>query len=80
MPFYLASLAKQFTVMGVMMLVEEDRISYEDKISRFFPTLPSVYKNITPLKLCSKAKQDRYVKSVEIKYFYPDVGNFFQLF
>jgi len=47
MPFYLASLAKQFTAMGIMMLVEEKKISYEDKISRFFPTIPPVYKNIT---------------------------------
>lgn len=46
-PFYLASLAKQFTAMGIMMLVEEKRISYEDKLSRFFPLMPAVYKNIT---------------------------------
>ncbi|MCF6359452.1 MAG: beta-lactamase family protein [Cyclobacteriaceae bacterium] len=47
MPFYLASLAKQFTAMGIMMLVEEHKISYDDKLSRFFPTIPSIYKNIT---------------------------------
>ncbi len=47
MPFYLASLAKQFTAMGIMMLVEEKKISYEDKISRFFPITPVVYKDIT---------------------------------
>lgn len=46
-PFYLASLAKQFTAMGIMMLVEEGRISYEDKLSRFFPLMPSIYKKIT---------------------------------
>ena len=47
MPFYLASLAKQFTAMGIMMLVEEKKISYEDKIGRFFPLIPHVYKSIT---------------------------------
>ncbi len=47
MPFYLASLAKQFTAMGVMMLVEEHKITYDDKISRFFPLIPSNYRNIT---------------------------------
>lgn len=47
MSFYLASLAKQFTAMGIMMLVEEKKISYEDKLSRFFPLMPDVYKNIT---------------------------------
>ncbi len=47
MPFYLASLAKQFTAMGIMMLVEEKKISYEDKLTRFFPIIPVVYKDIT---------------------------------
>lgn len=47
MPFYLASLAKQFTAMGIMMLVEEKKISYEDKIGQFFPLIPSLYKSIT---------------------------------
>jgi len=47
MPFYLASLAKQFTAMGIMMLVEQKKISYEDKIGRFFPIFPLIYRNIT---------------------------------
>lgn len=47
MPFYLASLAKQFTAMGIMMLVEDNKITYEDKIRRFFPLIPDVYKDIT---------------------------------
>lgn len=47
MAFYLASLAKQFTAMGIMMLVEEKKITYDDKIERFFPLIPSLYKNIT---------------------------------
>lgn len=47
MPFYLASLAKQFTAMGIMMLVEEGRINYEDKIGRFLPLIPDLYKDIT---------------------------------
>lgn len=46
-PFYLASLAKQFTAMGIMMLVEEGKLSYEDKLSRFFPLMPETYKKIT---------------------------------
>lgn len=47
MPFYLASLAKQFTAMGIMMLVEEHKITYDDKISKFFPIISSNYRNIT---------------------------------
>ncbi len=45
--FYLASLAKQFTAMGIMMLVEEKIITYEDKVNRFLPLIPNLYKDIT---------------------------------
>jgi CubicO group peptidase (beta-lactamase class C family) len=47
MSFYLASLAKQFTAMGIMMLVEEGKISYDDKLRRFFPLIPKVYRELT---------------------------------
>ena len=47
MPFYLASLAKQFTAMGIMMMVEEKVITYEDKLARFFPLLPDIYQDIS---------------------------------
>jgi CubicO group peptidase (beta-lactamase class C family) len=39
--FYLASISKQFTAMAIMLLAEEDRLSYDDRLAAFFPQLPS---------------------------------------
>jgi CubicO group peptidase (beta-lactamase class C family) len=39
--FYLASISKQFTAMAVMLLVNDKRLSYEDRLSAFFPQLPA---------------------------------------
>ncbi|HET6512427.1 MAG TPA: serine hydrolase [Candidatus Kapabacteria bacterium] len=38
--FELASVSKQFTAMGVMLLVEEGKIGLDDSLRRFFPELP----------------------------------------
>jgi len=43
--FELASVSKQFTAMGIMILKEKGSLSYEDKIKKYFPQLP--YDNIT---------------------------------
>ncbi|WP_232516181.1 serine hydrolase domain-containing protein [Chitinophaga caeni] len=43
--FQLASISKTFTGMGVLQLVEQQKISLEDSIQRFFPTFP--YKGVT---------------------------------
>ncbi len=43
--FELASLSKQFTAMGIMILKEKKQLSYDDNIRRFFPDFP--YDNIT---------------------------------
>ena len=43
--FRLGSLTKQFTAIAIMMLKEQGKLSYEDDISKFLPTLP--YKDIT---------------------------------
>jgi len=43
--FELASLSKQFTAMGIMILKEKKQLSYDDKVTRFFPDFP--YDNIT---------------------------------
>lgn len=43
--FELASVSKQFTAMGIMMLKEKGSLSYEDKLDKFFPELP--YQGIT---------------------------------
>lgn len=38
--FYLASLSKQFTAMAVMLLRERGLLSYDDPLSRYFPSFP----------------------------------------
>ena len=43
--FELASLSKQFTAMGIMILKERGLLNYTDNIKKFFPQLP--YENIT---------------------------------
>jgi CubicO group peptidase (beta-lactamase class C family) len=45
--FLLASLTKQFTAMAVMMLVERGGLSYENRVSEFFPDFPAVARDIT---------------------------------
>ena len=43
--FELASLSKQFTAMGIMILKKQGKINYEDSLRKFIPELP--YYNIT---------------------------------
>ncbi len=43
--FELASLSKQFTAMGIMILKEQKRLSYNDNVKKFLPGFP--YDNIT---------------------------------
>jgi len=38
--FELASVSKQFTAMGIMMLKEQGRLAYEDDVKRYIPELP----------------------------------------
>ena len=39
--FYLASISKQFTAMAIMLLAEQGRLSYEDRLPTHFPQFPS---------------------------------------
>ena len=39
--FYLASISKQFTAMAIMLLAEQRRLSYEDRLPAYFPQFPS---------------------------------------
>jgi CubicO group peptidase (beta-lactamase class C family) len=43
--FELASLSKQFTAMGIVILKEKNKLSYEDNLKKYFPDFP--YDNIT---------------------------------
>jgi CubicO group peptidase (beta-lactamase class C family) len=44
--FYLASITKQFTAMGIVILKERGLLSYKDSLSKFIPEL-SFYQDIT---------------------------------
>lgn len=45
--FQSGSTGKQFTATAVMMLVEEGKLSLEDKITKYFPDAPESWNNIT---------------------------------
>ncbi len=45
--FYLCSVSKQFTAMGIMLLKKNGKLTYNDKISKFFPNLPDFANGIT---------------------------------
>lgn len=45
--FRIASVSKQFTAVGVMMLVEAGRVRIEDPVGRHLPESPATWENIT---------------------------------
>jgi CubicO group peptidase (beta-lactamase class C family) len=45
--FYLASLSKQFTAMAVMMLKEQGKLSYDDKLTKYFPEFSAFADDVT---------------------------------
>jgi CubicO group peptidase (beta-lactamase class C family) len=45
--FQSGSIGKQFTAAAVMMLVQENKLSLDDRISKYFPDVPASWKDIT---------------------------------
>jgi CubicO group peptidase (beta-lactamase class C family) len=45
--FQTGSVGKQFTAALIMMLVEEEKLGLDDKISKYFPEAPATWKEIT---------------------------------
>src|SRR6478672_8490027 len=45
--FQSGSIGKQFTAAAVMILAQENKLSLDDKISRYFPDAPASWKDIT---------------------------------
>ena len=45
--FYIASVSKQFTAMGIMILQQQGKLSYDHKIKEYFPNYPIYLENIT---------------------------------
>jgi len=46
-PCYLASLSKQFTAMGIMMLEEKKLLNFDDPLSKYFPEFPAYGQSVT---------------------------------
>lgn len=49
--FRLASVTKQFTALGIILLIEQGKLKYTSKLSSIFSDFPSYGKNITILQL-----------------------------
>lgn len=49
--FDIASLSKQFTAMGILILENQQRISLEDKVKKYIPDLPEIMNEITIYQL-----------------------------
>lgn len=45
--FRMASVSKQFTAMAIAILQEQEEISYEDRLTKYFPDFPNYGKDIT---------------------------------
>jgi CubicO group peptidase (beta-lactamase class C family) len=45
--FYQASISKQFTAMAIMLLAEQGKLSFEDRLLAYFPQFPSWGAEIT---------------------------------
>jgi CubicO group peptidase (beta-lactamase class C family) len=45
--FYLASISKQFTAMAIMMLAEQGKLGFDDRLPTYFPRFPSWGAEIT---------------------------------
>jgi CubicO group peptidase (beta-lactamase class C family) len=45
--FQSGSIGKQFTAAAVMLLVQENKLSLDDKLSKYFPDVPTTWKDIT---------------------------------
>ncbi|MBA3766466.1 MAG: beta-lactamase family protein [Acidobacteria bacterium] len=51
--YEIGSMTKQFTATAVMMLVEEGKVSLDDKITKYFPEAPETWRRITLRHLLS---------------------------
>ena len=67
-PFYLASLAKQFTAVAVMKLTEEGALNVDDAITKYLPKMPDYYSKVTIHHLLTHtAGLPDYLNSSELK-------------
>jgi CubicO group peptidase (beta-lactamase class C family) len=71
--FQSGSIGKQFTATAVMMLVEEGKLSLDDKITKFFPDAPPAWSNITIRHLLNHTSgMGDYPAEIELKRDYTE--------
>ncbi|GAA4344763.1 serine hydrolase [Flaviaesturariibacter amylovorans] len=68
--FDLASVSKQFTAMGILMLREEGRLQLTDSLYRYFPELP--YRNVTLHQLLTHTSGLPDYESLMAQHWDPD--------
>jgi len=71
--FQSGSIAKQFTAAAVMILVQEGKISLDDKITKYFADAPDAWKNITVRHLLNHTSgMGDYPPEVELRRDYTE--------
>ena len=71
--FQIASTTKPFTAMAVMMLVEDGKVSLDEKASRYLPWLPPLYAEVTVRHLLTHTSGvNRDVRTANVDNFTPD--------
>jgi len=78
--FQSGSIGKQFTAAAVMILVEEGKISLDDKITKFFPDAPATWSNITVRHLLTQTSgMGDYPPEVDLRREYTE-DEYFEYF
>src|SRR5688572_3455690 len=73
--FQSGSMGKQFTAAAVMILVQEGKLSLDDKISKYFTDAPESWKNITVRHLLTHtAGMGEYPADLDIRRDYTEDG------
>ena len=71
--FQIASTTKPFTAMGVMMLVEDGKISLDERAIKYLPWLPAVYSDVTVRQLLTHTSGvNRDVRTANVDNFTAD--------
>lgn len=68
-PFYIGSVAKQFTSMLIMILKAQKKLSFDDSLKKFFPDIPDIFKAITIRQLMTHTSGiPDYYDKIELKH------------
>lgn len=75
--FQSGSIGKQFTAAAVMLLVQENKLSLDDRISKYFPDVPATWKDITVWNLLTHTSGlGDYPPEIDLKRDYSEVELF----